>query len=185
MRFTAGRAITVSVLAFWPLTALAQSADEDRRSVRFAVGVVSQRGVFGDDSPLWSTPRLGPAVSIGIRRHPTHVLGLAFETTIEPRPVRNPHFDEGVSRVYLQVGPEIGRRVFVRPTVGGALNFWSGSMSTSGLSLGPAFAVTAGYRHTSRGGVRIQPELVVRVAAEVGAMSWSGGGQIAVSLPRW
>ena len=39
-------------------------------------------------------------------------------------------------------------------------------------SLAPAIGVTAGYRHTSRGGVRIQPELVIGVAAEVGAVTW-------------
>ena len=53
------------------------------------------------------------------------------------------------------------------------------------LAVAPALGVTAGYRHTSRGDVRIQPELVIRVAAEVGAVTWSTGAQIAVSLPWW
>jgi hypothetical protein len=179
------RAATFSVLALSPLTARAQPADEDRRSVRIAGGVVSQGGIFGDDHPLRSKPQLGATLSIGIRRHPTHQVGLAFETAFEPMPIRNPHFDESVSRVYLQLGPEIGRRVYVRPTAGGAVSFWSGTMSSSGLSLAPALAVAAGYRHTSRGGVRIQPEMVIRVAAEVGVVTWSTGAQIAVSLPKW
>jgi preprotein translocase subunit Sec61beta len=179
------RAAIFSVLALSPLDARAQPADEDRRSVRIAGGVVSQGGIFGDDDPLRSNPRLGATVSIGIRRHPTHRVGLAFETAFEPVPIRNPHFDESVSRVYLQLGPEIGQRVYVRPTAGGAVSFWSGTMSSSGLSLAPALAVAAGYRHTIRSGIRIQPELVIRVAAEVGAVTWSTGAQIAVSLPKW
>ncbi len=173
------------VLALSPLTAHAQPAGEDRRSVRIAGGVVSQSGLFGDDDPLRSRPQLGTTLSIGIRRHPAHLAGLAFEAALEPTPIKNRHFDERVSRVFLQLGPEIGRRVYVRPTAGGAVSFWSGTMSTSGLSLAPAFAVTAGYRHTLRGNVRIQPEAVVRVAAEVGALTWSTGAQIAVSLPKW
>ena len=194
------RAAIFSVLALTPLTARAQSADENRRSVRIAGGVVSQGGMFGDDAPLRSKPQLGATLSIGIRRHPTHQVGLAFEIAFEPMPIRNPHFDESVSRVYLQLGPEIGRRLYVRPTAGGAVSFWSGTMipvhdergeligsagGSGGLSLAPALGVTAGYRHTSRGDVRIQPELVIRVAAEVGAVTWSAGAQIAVSLPKW
>jgi hypothetical protein len=174
-----------SVLALSPLTARAQAVDADRRSVRIAAGVVSQDGVFGDDDPLRSTPRLGATLSIAIRRHPTHLVGLTFETAFEPTPIRNPHFDESVSRLYLLLGPEIGGRVYIRPLAGGALSFWSGAMSTSGFGLAPAFGVAVGYRHTSRGDVRIQPEAVARVAAEVGAVTWSTGAQVAVRLPKW
>ena len=144
-------ALACSVLAFSSLPAQAQTTDEERRSVRITAGIVSQHGIFGDDSPLRSAPQIGPTVAIGIRRHPEHLLGLAFEAAIEPVPVRNPHFDESVSRVYVQLGPEIGKRVYLRPMAGGALNFWSGSRSSSGLTFGPAFTLAAGYRHTSRG----------------------------------
>lgn len=185
LRIAFCRGAIVSVLALSPLTARAQPPDEDRRSVWIAGGVVLQSGMFGDDDPLRSKPQLGPTLSIGIRRHPTHLVGLAFETAFEPMPIRNPHFDESVSRVYLQLGPEIGRRAYVRPTAGGAVNFWSGTRSSSGPSVAPALAVTAGYRPTSRGDLRIQPEFVIRVAAEVGAVTWSTGTQIAVSLPKW
>ena len=187
MRIRTGfcRLATVSVLPFSPLTARAQPADEDRRSVRIAGGVVSQGGLFGDDGPLRSQPQLGATLSMGIRRHPTHLVGLSFESAFEPMAIKNPHFDESVSRVYLQLGPEIGRRVYVRPMAGGAVSFWSGTMSSSGLSVAPGFSVTTGYRHISRGGVRIQPEWVIRAAAEVGAVTWSTGAQIAVSVPKW
>jgi hypothetical protein len=187
MRLMTGfwRAATFSVLMLIPLITSAQPAGEDRRSVRIGGGVVSQGGMFGDDDSRRSTPRLGATLSLGIRRHPLHKVGLAFETAFEPTPIRNPHFDEAVSRVYLQLGPEIGGRVYVRPAAGGAVSFWSGTMSNSGVSLAPAFTVSAGYRHTSRGDVRIQPEFVVRTAAEVGAVTWSAGAQIAVSMPNW
>ncbi len=173
-----------SALMLGPATVLAQSADEDRRAVRVAAGVVAQGGTFGDDAPRGSDRQFGPTFSVGIRRHPTHRMGLAFETAFEPRPIRNPHFDETVTRLLLQIGLEIGRRVYVRPTAGGAVNFWSKSMD-SGITLAPAVAIAAGYRHTTRGGVRLQPEFVFRGAAEIGAITWSAGAQIAVSLPHW
>lgn len=187
MRFATAlsRAVAVSLLALSPVPALGQQPDPDRRSVRLAAGVVAQGGTFGDDAPRDAARMFGPTFSAGIRRHPTHMVGLAFEAAFEPRPVRNPHFDERVSRVLLQIGPEIGRRVYVRPTAGGAVHFWSGSGSDSGVAMGPAFALAAGYRHTTNAGVRIQPEFVVRSSAEIGAGIWSAGVQVALSVPKW
>ena len=179
------RAVAISVLTLSPAPALGQQPDPDRRSVRLAAGVVAQGGTFGDDAPRDAARMFGPTLSAGIRRHPTHMVGLAFEAAFEPRPVRNPHFDESVSRVLLQIGAEIGRRFYVRPTAGGAVHFWSGSMSDSGVALGPAFALAVGYRHTTSSGVRFQPELVLRSSAEIGAGIWSAGAQLAVSVPKW
>jgi hypothetical protein len=185
MRLTLLLVVPVSLLLSSPLQASGQSSDPDRRSIRVAAGVVSQAGFFGDDGPLRSPRTIGATVSIGVRRHPMRTLGLAFETVVEPASIKNPNFDEGVSRVMLMLGPEVGRRVYVRPMAGGAVNFWSGSRSTGGLALAPAFAAAVGYRHTTRRGTRIQPECVARIAAEFGAVTWSIGAQIAVSLPSW
>ena len=168
-----------------PLTVRAQQPDEDRRSIRLAAGVVSQRGTFGDDHPLGSKSQIGSTLSVGIRRHPTHRLGLAFEAALEPTPIRNPHFDESVSRLYLQIGAEIGRRIYVRPTIGGAINAWSGRFSSGGLSLAPAATLAAGYRQTIAGGWQLQPEFVTRATAEIGALTRSIGVQIAVSRRSW
>jgi hypothetical protein len=185
MRLTLLFACSLSILLSVPLDARAQSPEPDRRSVRVAAGLVSQSGIFGDDSPLMSTRTLGPTISVGVRRHPTRLLGLAFDAVLEPAAIENPHFDERVTRVLVQLGPEIGRRVYVRPMAGGSVNLWSGSRSTSTLGLVPAFSLAAGFRHTTPGGARIQPELVARVGVEVGALTWSTGAQLAVSLPSW
>jgi hypothetical protein len=163
----------------------AQESDDDRRSIRIAAGVVSQRGTFGDDHPLSSKSQVGSTFSFGIRRHPTRRLGLAFEAALEPTPIRNPHFDESVSRLYLQIGSEIGRRIYVRPTIGGAIGGWSGAFSEGGLSLAPAVTVAAGYQQTLGGGWQLQPEFVARGTAEIGAFTRSLGVQIALSRRRW
>jgi hypothetical protein len=173
------------LLALAPLSVQAQQADDDRRSIRIAAGVISQQGTFGDDHPLGSNAHIGSTFSVGIRRHPTHRVGLAFEAALEPTPIRNPHFDESVSRLYLQIGAEIGRRIYVRPTVGGAINAWSGRFSSGGLSLAPAATLAVGYRQTLAGGWQLQPEFVTRATAEIGALTHSIGMQIAVSRRSW
>jgi hypothetical protein len=173
------------LLMLAPLSALAQPADEDRRSIRIAAGVVSQRGTFGDDHPLSSQSQAGSTFSFAIRRHPTRRLGLAFEAALEPTPIRNPHFDESVSRLYLQIGSEIGRRINVRPAIGGTINAWSGAFSAGGLRLAPAATLSAGYKQTLSGGWQVQPEFVARGTAEIGAFTRSLGLQIALSRRRW
>jgi hypothetical protein len=179
--------VAFPVLAVTPLPALAQDTGDgaDRRSVRATIGVVAQSGIFGDDDPRHSSRQLSPTVSVGIRRHPARVIGLAFETAFEPRPISNPHFDESVTRVFMQLGPEIGRRVYVRPTAGGSINLWTGTGNSQGLALTPGFAVAAGYRHTTRSRARVHPEVVARVSVEIGAVTWSAGAQIGVNLPNW
>jgi len=172
------------VRAFRPLSLHAQPADNGRRTLRLAAGVVSQ-GIFGDDHSLRSKPHPGSTISLIVRRHPTHRVGLAFETALEPMAIQNPHFDERVSRLHIQVGAEIGRRVYVRPSVGGAINAWSGRFSTGGLSLAPAAALAVGYRHTLNAGWFVSPEFVTRAAAEIGAITRSLGVQIAVGRRGW
>ena len=189
MRLETGRGATKTIaflmLTLSPLSLYAQQADTDRRSIRLAAGAVSQQGMFGDDHPLTSEPQTGPTASMVIRRHPTHRLGLAFETALEPMAIRNPHFDESVSRLYLQIGTEIGRRFYVRPTVGGAINAWSGRFSAGGLTLAPAATLAAGYQHTLKGGWSVAPEFVTRGAAEIGVITRSVGLQIAVTRRNW
>jgi hypothetical protein len=177
--------LALLLLTLAPLSALAQPAEEDRRSIRIAAGVVSQQGTFGDDHPLAAKSQIGSTFSLAIRRHPMRRLGLAFEAALEPTPIRNPHFDESVSRLYVQIGSEIGRRIYVRPTIGGAINAWSGRFSSGGLSLAPAATLAVGYRQTIGEGWQLQPEFVARATAEIGAFTRSLGMQIAVSHRRW
>jgi len=177
--------LALLLLTFAPASVPAQPPDDDRRSIRVAAGVVSQRGTFGDDHPQSSTSQFGSTFSFGIRRHRLRRVGLAFDAALEPTPIRNPHFDESVSRLYLQIGYEIGRRIYVRPTIGGTVNAWSGAFSASGLSLAPAASLAAGYQQTLGGGWQLQPEFVARGTAEIGAFTRSLGLQVAVSRRRW
>ena len=159
------RAVIFAVLALSPLTAHSQPVDDDRRSVRIAGGIVQQGGIFGDDDPLRSKPQLGATLSIGIRRHPTHPVGLAFETVLEPMPIRNPHFDESVSRVFLQVGPEMGRRVYVRPTAGAAISFWSGTIIPVHDERREPIGYASGRRHDSSASIGSPPRCAGAAAA--------------------
>ena len=103
------RAVAISVLTLSPVPTLAQQPDPDRRSVRLAAGVVAQGGTFGDDAPRDAAGMFGPTFSAGIRRHPTHMVGHAFEAAFEPRPVTL-----GVQladRVEVRTGLKVGERV--------------------------------------------------------------------------
>ncbi len=178
-------AAILASLVVGPMTSQAQDTNEDRRSVRLAAGVVSQKGTFGDDDPLTSAAGPGVTVSVGLRRHPTHRFGLAFDAAWEPTAIHNPHFDESVTHAYFQVGPEIGRRGYIRPTVGGSVNFWSGGFSSGSVSVGPAAALAVGYRRALGDSFLIYPEFVVRTAIEVGALTSSIGAQVGISRRTW
>jgi hypothetical protein len=168
-----------------PPTVNAQQPGDDRRTIRVAVGVVSQQGTFGDDNPLASNPQAGATLSLVVRRHPAHRFGLAFDAAIEPTAIHNPHFDESVRRAFLQVGAEIGRRIYVRPMIGGSINAWSGSFSEGSLGLAPAVSLAVGYRRAAGGGWLLQPEVISRAAVEIGAVMHSVGIQLAVTRRGW
>lgn len=109
--------VLIAVLWLGLVGAHAQDVNEDRRSVRLAAGILAQEGTFGDDHPLTSNRQPGATFSVGMRRHPTKRFGLAFEGALEPIAIDNPHLNESVGRLYVQLGLEIGRRIYVKNQV--------------------------------------------------------------------
>jgi hypothetical protein len=158
------------------------SAQEQPRTggaeTRFAAGLVWQHGVFGDDDPE-SQSGLGAIVAVQVRRRTAGRTGASLEFAFQPVGLQNPHFDETLHTFYILAGPEIGRRFYVRPAGGVAIQAWSGSMTESGLNFALAVGVAVGRRVTSSD-LGFNPEFVVRCSASPGAASAMIGMQIAI-----
>jgi hypothetical protein len=171
------------VAALNPAHAQAQPQPASGVEARLTAGVGRQYGVFGDDSPKDSQ---GVAPSVGghllARRSPR--FAWVLEGTLHPAGLKNPHFDESVSSLYVQFGPEFGRRVHVRPAVGMAVQSWSGSRSCQCMDLALAGGVAAGTAHLVGAGVRVTPELFARGAMAVGAFTSAVGVQVGVGWTR-
>ncbi|HYN09576.1 MAG TPA: hypothetical protein VES67_19495 [Vicinamibacterales bacterium] len=149
---------------------------------RYAAGVVWQGGVFGDDDPE-SLSRSGVILGLQVRHRTQGRVGASFEIAFQPVGLPNPHFDETLHTFYVLAGPEIGRRTYVRPVGGVALQAWSGSMTESGLNFALAAGIAVGRRMgTSR--MWLNPEFVIRCSASPGAGSTMIGLQIAMGPRR-
>lgn len=148
--------------------------------VRIAPGFVRQGGIFGDDDPK-SSSRFGVSIGAQVRGQSSRRTGLSLEAVFQPTGLRNPHFDETLRTLYLLVGPEIGRRTYVRPAGGVALQIWSGTMTESGMNLALAFGVAVGHRLHVGSRYQLGPELIARGSFSPGAGSWMMGVQVPVS----
>ena len=161
------------------------------QDVRLSPGLVWQAGVFGDDDPE-STGGVRPTGSLLVRGQAARRAGLTFEATIEPLGIANPHFDERLHTVHLLIGPEIGRRLTIRPVVGVGVQIWTGSRAED--ALGPALAagIAIGHRHPPGPGaagsewrrVHISPEFIARCSFSPGALSWMAGIQVPITWRR-
>ncbi len=150
---------------------------------RLTIGVASQYGIFGDDSPK-DVRSVAPAFGGHVLARRSSRFAWVFEGALHPGGLNNPHFDESVNSLYLQAGPEFGRRVHVRPTIGVALQGWSGSRSCGCLDLALAAGLAGGTTHTVGAGVHITPELFARGAGSVGALTSAVGVQVGVGWQR-
>jgi hypothetical protein len=160
------------------LPALAQSSRG--ADWRLVVGVTRQGGVFGDDAPR-SSSRWGMTIGAQARRHPDRRTGLVLDVAFQPFATRNPHFDERLRVLTVQIAPEIGRTFYVRPGGGLALHFWSGSQAEAGFKLGPSLGVAVGRHITIGSRVRMSPEISARSSLEYGAAGWTLAAQVPVS----
>jgi hypothetical protein len=150
---------------------------------RLTPAVVRQGGVFGDDDPERSGAKLGVTLGGQARFQPQRFAGFVFEATLLPVSIRNPHFDESLQSLQAQIGVELGRRFYVRPSLGAALHLWSGAFA-EGARVGPAAALGIGLRPKPGRGVTVWPELVARTSAEIGAAAWAVGVQVAIAKSR-
>ena len=177
MRMTVVLATTILITIGTTASAQQPSPGVD---VRIAPGVVYQDGIFGDDDPK-SASGIGAAISLQARGQTTRRTGFSFEATLQPIGLKNPHFDETLHTVYFVIGPEIGRRTYVRPVGGVALQLWSGSMAENGMNLALAAGVAVGHRR-SVAAHDVGIELVAKGSCTPGACSALIGVQIPVSF---
>ena len=162
--------------------AIAQDQGQERvggAETRFAAGVVWQQGIFGDDDPE-ARSRLGAIVGLQVRHRTAGRVGASLELALQPIGLSNPHLDESLHTFYVLAGPEIGRRTYVRPVGGVALQAWSGSQAETGLNFALAFGVAVG-RRIDMGRRWWNPEFVFRCSASPGAASAMIGFQMAMS----
>jgi hypothetical protein len=163
---------------------IAQAQQTARRvEGRLVPGVALQRGIFGDDSPR-TGQETGITIGGQVVARRSGRFAWVFEGALQPNALRNPHFDETVSSLYLQFGPEFGRRVHVRPTVGIALQSWSGSRACGCFDAAPAAGVAVGVERAVGQAVRMTPEVFARGSIGYGIFQSSMGVQVGVGWGR-
>jgi hypothetical protein len=155
--------------------ALAQQPSLNTGRVTF--GIAAQGGTFDDDD---QSSAQGPGFTVGLQgRHPISA-SRAFVTdiTVQPVAVSNPNLDQRVRTVSLQFGVEFGRRLYVRPSGGIGLGFWSGSSADSPIDLTPSIGFAVGLRRDLRERRVLSPELFVRAGGSPSAFTWIVGFQL-------
>lgn len=147
---------------------------------RLALGVVSQGGIFGDDNPREQSA-IAPTIGGQVWKRFSASKALVFEGTLQPKGLQNPHFDEQVNVLSLQLGPELGRRLYVRPSGGFAMRLWSGSRSNGGIDFAPALGVAIGRRQAVGARYEASPEFFMRTTGPTdGALTWMIGVQVPI-----
>lgn len=181
MRTALTLAILTTLLGAFSNAASAQTTTS--AAFRAGAGVGADGGVFGDDDPK-SERRPGLTLGVQARAGVARRTGFVFETAWQPIGIANPHFDETLTTLYLQAGPEIGRLTYVRPTFGVGLQSWSGSRSCRCLELAPAAGLAVGRQFQITPTVSIRPEFYSRAAMTVGAVGWQMGVQVPVGWSK-
>ena len=164
--------VTASVIAagLGPKEVYAQQA---RKGAAYVVpGFVYQHATFGDDNPK-SSARSGPTIGVLFRSPQARSTSLTFEATAQLQAVVNPHFSERFAPLYAQIGAEIGRGVYVRPS--GGVAFQSGSYA-------PVFGAAIGRERRFGCRTLAGAEFVIRVSGEHGLLGWIAGLQVPIGL---
>ncbi len=178
--------IVVALAATTFLMSVSSSASAQQAApgpdIRIAPAVVFQNGLFGDDAPE-STNGVGFTIGLQMRGQMHRRTGFSFEAALQPVGIENPHFDETLRTVYFLIGPEVGRRTYVRPVGGVALQTWTGSRAVSSLDLALAFGLAIGHRRTM-GSRDVGFEFVAKSSCSIGACSAVLGVQVPISLGR-
>ena len=172
-------ALTAAAVIVAAAPAVAQAPNTGTTDLRLSPGIVAQSGIFGDDDPQSTGPSPAWTIGLQVRARNTHTGGFSFETMLQPVGVRNLHFDETLHSVYALAGVEIGRRFFVRPAGGIALQFFSGT-SAEGSGLALAISTAVGWRQPLRNGMHLAPEFVIRGSGSPGAAHSMMGAQISI-----
>jgi hypothetical protein len=154
-----------------------------RVEARVVPGLAFQHGIFGDDHPK-AIDAVAMSVGGHVLARRSERFAWVFEGTLHPNGLQNPHFDENVSSLHLQFGPEFGHRVHVRPTLGIALQSWSGTRSCGCVGMALAGGIAGGSEHAVGSRVHIIPELFARASMATGVLTSAVGVQVGVGWKR-
>ena len=150
---------------------------------RVVVGVASHQGIFGDNSPK-STREMSLTIGAQVWKKLSGPKAFVFEVIVPISVLDNPNLDEDVGAAYFQVGTEFGSWLYVRPSGGVTLRFWSGSQAESGIDLAPTVGVSVGHRRNVGTKLQISPEVFARAGFTVGALTSVVGVQVAIGPRR-
>ena len=168
-------ALAAGLLTVSPAAAQDRPAGPPGIEARVAAGIVWHGAVFGDDNPK-GTRGLRPVISALVRGRADKSTGFTFEAALEPFGIANPHFDERVHTLHLLGGFEMGRRVAVRPSLGMAVQFWTGSSAETPVSLAIAAGLAVGAPR--------KVEFIARGAVAPGVGSLMAGVQMPFPVGR-
>ncbi len=172
----------VTIAALHTSTLQAQQAPNV--AARVALGVAYERGTFGDDDPR-PHGETGPTIGGQLWKPLSSSKALVFEGTFQPNALDNPHYEEKVHVLYVQIGPQFGRRLYFRPTGGFVVRFWSGSESDGGTDGAPSVGLAIGHERAVGTSYDVSPEFFLRVSAPIaGVTTWLLGLQVAVGPHR-
>jgi hypothetical protein len=156
-----------------PNAASAQQAKEGTATL-FVPGFVHQQAIFGDDEPR-SNAGFGLSIGVQIRGPRSGRAAVVFEGTFHPNAVDNPHYPEQFLPLCAQIGAQIGRGLYLRPS--GGIAFQSGSfVPVLGVAIGREQDVGSKYL----GGA----EFVIRASGSHGLAGWIVGLQVPIGARR-
>ena len=149
-------------------------AQETREGATYLLvpGFVYQQATFGDDDPE-SNARSGLTIGVQIRGPRPRSMAFVFEATGQLHAVENPHFPERFVPFYAQLGAQIGRGVYVRPS--GGVAFQSGSVA-------PVFGAAIGRDQRFGSKYLAGAEFIIRVSGSHGLVGWIAGLQVPIGV---
>ena len=140
---------------------------------RLAPGLGFATATFGDDNPRSST---AGAVTIGafLLLPVSGATDVTIEATWRPTKISNPHFDESFTSLYLLAGMQFGgKSVYVRPSLGVDLQYWSGAWSTGESGTAGAIGLAVGFeKPIDTGPWHIAPEAGLKFTLAHGVSSF-------------
>lgn len=148
----------------------AQTLPREEPAAFGAAGFVRTSAVFGDDDPKRAHDS-GVTLGVLVRGPRAGRSAWTFEATVVPDPLQNPHFAESFAPLCLQVGRQIGRRVYIRPGAG---------VTLQGGGPAPMVSIAIGSERQFRNGVIGAPELIIRAGGAVGIAGWMAGVQVPI-----
>lgn len=164
-------AASLFITAIHPSAAWAQQAKEGTVAL-MALGFVYQQAVFGDDNPRRNAGS-GASIGIQIRGPRSGSRALVFEGTYHPNAVENPHYPEQFLPLCAQLGAQIGRRLYVRP---------SGGVAVQSGSFVPVLGVAIGREQVFGGKYLAGAEFVIRASGSRGLVGWIAGLQVPIGV---